>query len=190
VLCRKAMSRSNVARSWPRRSSSRRCRSIDVQADDGLELGGEIGIGRALEGPDAVQLEIMRGPDPLHRAQGDGGVSGHRPAGPVRGFAGRLGTGQRDHPAHRPVAQRRLARLAAGVPELPVDTPASAKRRCQRHTAGRPTPARRATWATLSRSAEPRMIRARATCFWARWRSATIASKPARSSAETTGHTI
>jgi hypothetical protein len=34
------------------------------------------------------------------------------------------------------------------------------------------------------------MIRARATCFWARLRSATIACKRARSSAETTGHTI
>ena len=69
-------------------------------------------------------------------------------------------------------------------------TPASTKRSCQRQTAGRPTPARRATSATFSRSAEPRMIRARATCFWARLRSATIASRRARSSAETNGQTI
>jgi hypothetical protein len=69
-------------------------------------------------------------------------------------------------------------------------TPASAKRRCQRHTAGRPTAACLATIATGNRSADAKMIRARATCFWARLRSATIASKRARSSAETNGHTI
>jgi hypothetical protein len=41
----------------------------------------------------------------------------------------------------------------------------------------------------VGRSADARMIRARSTCFWAR-RSATIASKRARSSAETNGQTI
>jgi hypothetical protein len=56
-------------------------------------------------------------------------------------------------------------------------TPASAKRRCQRHTAGRPTAARLATAATGNRSADAKMTRARATCFWARLRSTTIASK-------------
>ena len=44
-----------------------------------------------------------------------------------------------------------------------------------------------ATAATFSRSAEPRMIRARAPCFCARLRSATIASSRVRSAAETRG---
>ena len=114
---------------------------------------------------------------------------GHRPAGPVGGFAGRLGAGQRHHPL-------RPSRRPGALPGLRVasrsrpSTPASANRRCQRQTAGRPIPARLAISATFSRSAEPRMIRARATCFWARLRSATIASKRARSSAETQGQTI
>jgi hypothetical protein len=42
-------------------------------------------------------------------------------------------------------------------------TPASTNRRYQRQTAGRPTPASLAIWATVSRSAECKTIRARAT---------------------------
>jgi hypothetical protein len=48
-------------------------------------------------------------------------VTGHRPAGPVGGCAGRLGAGQGHHPVHGLVAQRRLARLACGVAEQAVD---------------------------------------------------------------------
>ena len=70
---------------------------IDIKADDVLELGGERGVVGAREGADAVRLQPVGLPDPLHRAQGD---------------------------------------------------------RCQRQTAGRPIPARLATSATLSRSAE------------------------------------
>jgi hypothetical protein len=96
-------------------------RRLDVQADDGLELGGKLGIVRALEGPDAVRLQPVGTPDPLHRAQGDPGGLGHRAAGPVRRLAGRLGAGQGDHPLHRRVVQARLARLAGGIPEQAVD---------------------------------------------------------------------
>ena len=94
---------------------------VDVQTDDVLELGGELGIGRALEGADAVRLEVVGGPDALHGTQGDARVSGHRPAGPVGRLAGRLGAGQGHDPPHGPVAQRRLARLAAGVAQQPLD---------------------------------------------------------------------
>jgi peptide/nickel transport system permease protein len=53
---------------------------IDIQADDVLELGGELGIARAFEGPDAVRLEVVSLPDALHRAQRNPGLPGHRPA--------------------------------------------------------------------------------------------------------------
>ena len=46
---------------------------------------------------------------------------GHRPAGPVGRLAGRLGAGQRDHPMHGGVAQRRLAGLAGGIAQQAVD---------------------------------------------------------------------
>jgi hypothetical protein len=46
-------------------------RRIEVEPDTGLELGGERGIARAFEGADAVRLQVMRPPDPLHRAQRD-----------------------------------------------------------------------------------------------------------------------
>ena len=89
--------------------------------------------------------------------------------------------------------------VASGVGGLPgflvlsrtsPSTPASAKRCCQRQTAGRLIPARRATSATSSRSAECRMIRARATCFCGRLRSARTAAKRWRSSAERRGQTV
>ena len=162
---------------------------VDVEADDVLELGGELGVGRALEGADAVRLEVMGRPDPLHRTQGDARVSGHRPAGPVGRLAGRLGTGERHDPLHGLIAQGRFAGLAGGIAQQAVDAglgepplPAPDRRPAD--------PGAPPTSATVSRSAEPRMIRARATCFWARLRSATIAAKRARSSAETNGHTI
>jgi hypothetical protein len=94
---------------------------VDVEADDVLELGREFGIGRALEGADAVRLEVMRRPDTLHRAQGDAAVSGQGAAGPVGRFAGRLGAGQRNDPAHGRLAQGRLARLTGGIAQQAID---------------------------------------------------------------------
>jgi hypothetical protein len=94
---------------------------IDVQPDDVRALGGKVGIARALEGADAVRLQVVGLPDTLHRTQGDAHVSGHRPAGPVGGFAGRLGAGQGHHLAHRGIAQRRLARLARGIAQEALD---------------------------------------------------------------------
>ena len=164
-------------------------RRLEVQPDDRLELGGEVGIARTLEGADAVRLQIVPGPDPLYRAQGDRDHLRHGPAGP-------MGTSPGGSVQVSATTRRTMAASSRGLPGLRVashkrlSTPARANRRCQRHTAGRPTPTRLATSATFSRSAECRMIRARATCFWARFRSATIASKRARSSAETNGQTI
>ena len=67
---------------------------------------------------------------------------------------------------------------------------ASAKRRCQRQTAGRPTPARRATAATFSRSAEPQKDPSPRHVLLGAVAIATIASRRARSSAETRGQTV
>jgi Domain of unknown function (DUF4062) len=94
---------------------------VDIEADDVLELGGELGIGRALEGPDTMRLQVVRRPDPLHRAQGDARLSGHRPAAPVGRFPGRLGTGQRHDPVHGLIAQGRLAGLAGGIAQQAID---------------------------------------------------------------------
>jgi hypothetical protein len=82
-----------------------------VEPDDRRELGEEVGIARALEGADPVRLELVSGPDALHRAQRDPDGFGHGPAGPTGGLAGRLGAGQRHHPAHQPTIQGRLAGL-------------------------------------------------------------------------------
>ena len=80
-------------------------RRVEIQPNDGAQLGGKSRILRQLETPHPVRLQAVRGPDPLHRAQRH--ASGHRhcPAGPVRRLAGRLGERQRDH-----VDQRRRQR--------------------------------------------------------------------------------
>jgi hypothetical protein len=106
-------------------------RRVDVQPDDLAQLLDERRIVRALEGPKTVRLEVVLGPDPLHRAEGDAGLLGHRPAGPMGGFAGRLGTSHRHHSRDRVGRQRcrsRRPRLVAqqavhallGEPPLPA----------------------------------------------------------------------
>ena len=141
----------------------------DVQTDDILELGGEVGIGRALEGADTVRLEDVRRPNPLHRTQGDARVPGHGPAGPVGRFTRRLSAGQGHDPAHGLGGQGRLARLAGGVAQQPLDrlrrtAVASATPRTGRSPlAGRPR--------RCSADRPSPNDRARATCFWARLRS-------------------
>jgi hypothetical protein len=64
---------------------------IDVQADDVPQLGRELGVLGELEPLDAMRLQAVPSPDPLHRAQADPGHLGHRPAGPVGRLARRLG---------------------------------------------------------------------------------------------------
>jgi hypothetical protein len=104
---------------------------LDVQPDDVAQLLGERRVARALEGAQAVRLEVVLGPDPLHRAERDAGLFGHRPAGPMGGFAGRLGAGHRHHPRDRLVRQRwrsrrpalvaqQAARALLGEPALPT----------------------------------------------------------------------
>jgi hypothetical protein len=118
-------------------------RRIEVETNGRLELGGEVGILGALEGAHPVRLQVVAGADPLHGAQ-------RRPArlpSPVRGSAWASPDGSPQ------VSATTRATVASGVGALPGLRLASrsnprprarADRRCQRQTAGRPTPARRA----------------------------------------------
>ena len=171
------------------RQHDRMARRRQIEADDVRELGDELGITAALEGADAMRLQLVGRPDPLHGAQGQPGSLGHHATGPVGRLARRRAAGQRHHTLHHGVRRGRLPGFLVLSRNSP-STPASAKRCCQRQTAGRLIPARRATSATSSRSAEARMIRARATCFCGRLRSARTAAKRWRSSAETKGQTV
>ena len=159
-------------------------RRVHVEADDVFDLLGEGGIVGSLEGAQPVRLQAVRLPDALDGAQRQADGLGHGPAGPMGRFAGRLAAGQRQDLGDR----RRRQRLPAGLPRLvaqqPFD-PGFGIALCQRHTAGRLVPARRATSSTGKRSAENRTIWARWTCFSGRFRSPMIAASRARSSALT-----
>ncbi len=85
---------------------------------------------------------------------------------------------------------------SGAVPRLRVlsrrrpSTPSSPYRRCQRQTAGRLTPAQRATSRTGERSAEKRTIFARWTCLSGRLRSPMMRSRRSRFSAGTLTLTV
>ena len=95
---------------------------VHVQADDILDLGGEGGIARALERAQAVRLEAVSVPDPLHGAQRDPDSAGHGPAGPVRDLARRLRAGQRQHLGHRLGRMGRRAGRTRLVAQQTFDT--------------------------------------------------------------------
>ena len=92
-----------------------------VKADDVLEFGDEIGIVRALERPETMRLQLVRFPDPLHRAQRNTHDLGHGTAGPVRDLARRLAAGQRDQPLNIGIRNRRLAGFPAAFTQKTID---------------------------------------------------------------------
>jgi len=94
---------------------------VHVEADDVLDLLGEGGVVRALEGPHPVRLQAMRLPDPLHGAQREADHRRHRAAGPVRGLARRLRAGDREHLGDVLGRRRRLARRTSLVAQQPLD---------------------------------------------------------------------
>ena len=107
-------------------------RRVEIEPDDIPELGGERRVLGQLEAPHPMRLEPVRGPDPLHRAQGDAGRRRHRAAGPMRGLAGRVAQGELDHPvdqrrlpaaAGRACASCRAAGLDARLHEPPLPAP-------------------------------------------------------------------
>ena len=117
---------------------------VHVEADDVLDLLGELGIVGALEGANAVWLQPMRLPQALHGAQADADGFGHGAAGPMRGVAGRFGArqvhnlgddlGRKRSAARlaRPVAQQAFDALL-GVSRLPAPDRGSADARAPRH---------------------------------------------------------
>jgi len=164
-------------------------RGIDIEPDDVAELGGNGRIARALEGAQAMRLQVVRPPDALHRPS-DSPIA-LAIARPVQWIAWCGGSVQ--------VSATIRAVVSAAIGALPglrvlsrnrPSTPASAKRCCQRHTVGRLTPMLWAARCTDPRSVEASTMRARSTYF-CRWlRSATIASKRSRSIALTITHTV
>jgi hypothetical protein len=139
-------------------------RWIDVQAGNVLQLGGELGVLGELEPLDAIRLQAVPSPDPLHRAQADPGRLGHRPAGPVGRLARRLGERQRDYPLDPRLGQRALP--SAG------SCRATARRRPRLRTAPAsaiPSSLAQPAWRMIVRvpwpSALRSTIRARSTCF-------------------------
>jgi hypothetical protein len=92
-----------------------------IEADDVRELGDELGITAALEAAQPVRLQLVRGPDPLHRSQGQPGSLGHHATGPVGRLARRRAAGQSHHTLHHGVRRGRLARLSGPVAQQPVD---------------------------------------------------------------------
>ena len=88
---------------------------MHVEADNVLDLFGEGRVGGTLEGAQAVRLEAVLFPDALDRAQRQADRLGHRPAGPMGGFARRFGAGQGQHPGHGGGGDRRFARRPALV---------------------------------------------------------------------------
>ena len=68
-----------------------------------------------------MRLKPVRGPDPLHRPQGDADGRRHRAAGPVRGLPGRIAQGELDHAVDDGGRQRRQPGLPGLVTQQPVD---------------------------------------------------------------------
>jgi hypothetical protein len=129
-----------------------------VEADHVLNLFGKGRIARTLEGAHPVRLQAVALPDPLNGAKRDPNPLGHSASGPVCDLAG---------------SEQFSASMAAtvlvecgGVPGgrvLSRSSPsvsASPYRCCQRQSAGRLTPARRATSCTDRRSTDSRTMRA------------------------------
>ena len=78
-------------------------------------FSAKAGYGGTLEGAQAVRLEAVLFPDALDRAQRQADRLGHRPAGPMGGFARRFGAGQGQHLGHGGGGDRRFARRPALV---------------------------------------------------------------------------
>src|SRR5215469_2273459 len=68
---------------------------MHVETDDIFHLLGESRVAGALEGAQAMWLQAVGAPDTLYGVQRQADGFGHRAAGPVGHFAGRVAAGQR-----------------------------------------------------------------------------------------------
>ena len=100
-------------------------RRVEVEADDIIDLNGEVGIGRNLKTFDEMRLEIVFGPDALHARMADAHLFGHGTHAPVRGVDGTLFHGLLDDLEF----DRCAGFLPGGLgrPSTRPSTPASAK---------------------------------------------------------------
>lgn len=133
------------------------------EADDVLDLLGEFWIGRAFERAQSMRLEPMFFPKALHGAQRNPCGPGHGAAGPMGGGARWRRAGQLQNSGDDFLRERRASRLACLVAQQTVDALFGIAQLPppDRQTAGRLTPARRATSRTGSRPAEWSTIFAR-----------------------------
>ena len=91
-------------------------RRIDVEADDVLQLLGELRIVGELEAPHPMWGEPVRLPDALHRGGADARGLRHRRRGPVRRLVRQVCVGERDHAVDRLGRQRWDARRPCRPP--------------------------------------------------------------------------
>ena len=89
---------------------------IDIEADDLVQFGRELGIVGQLELAHPVRLEAMSTPYPLYRADANSGRLRHRRTGPVTGRRRRPSQRQGDHTFSNLRAQRWNARSPCLVP--------------------------------------------------------------------------
>ena len=136
---------------------------VEVEADDVAQLGDERRVVGQLEGPHPVRPELAV--QCVASCAGSEAVSST-----TRSMVSCARGGMRDG--------RVLSRSSPA-------TPSRMKRSCQRQTHGFDLPARRMISAVPHPSAVARMILARQTCFCGLFRSATTASRRARSAALT-----
>ena len=177
---------------------------VHVEADNVLDLLGELGIVGALEGANAVRLQPMRLPQALNGAQADADRFRHGAAGPMRRVARGLGAGQVQHLGNDPDRKRRAARLARlvtqqafdallSVSHLPAPDRRSTDARAPRHFLNRQKIGRTKHNLQFRRRSKPINLppqRARRTCLSGRLRSATMASRRSRSLAGGSTQTV
>ncbi len=96
-------------------------RWFEIEADDVAQLLGELRVLRELERAQAMGLQLVIGPDALHRGQRDADLPGHHPSRPMGRRTGWLRHGQLDHPANDILAERRPAGRAGPVAQQPID---------------------------------------------------------------------
>ena len=80
-----------------------------------LSLAAKTGVARALEGPQAMRLQVVPPPDALHRAQREPHRLGHCTAGPMGRLMRWCGAGQRHQLGRFIGRDRRFAGLAGLV---------------------------------------------------------------------------